>query len=153
MPGLRRETKLRGVNLRPAEANPGDFWIDPPATLDEALVLAPDPVDLVTRLARASSRSDVHRSRRPNGDTDFSGEVPGQDRGIRLLLTSRNELTGAGVEQIRKVYKVAAAIEKELSTAMYLAPEERRKRIEAVCTRLEISRAEFNNILGHWTKF
>lgn len=139
--------------MRLGEANLGDFWSDPPPSLDEALVLAPDPLDLITRLARALCGSEVRRSKRPNGEVNFSAELPSQPVGIDLMLTSRNELRGVGIEQIKKVYAVVVAIENELSTAVYFGPEGRRKRVEAVCRRLNLSKEEFNNILRHWTKF
>lgn len=139
--------------MRHAHADPGEFWIDPPPSLDEALLLVPDPADLTARLARALGQAEVSRSKRPDGNVTYSGELPGRRGGIELLLTPTNELRGVGLEEMKKVYAVVVAIESELSTAMYFGPEERGRRVEAVCRRLNISRADFNNILGHWTKF
>lgn len=133
--------------------NPGEFWFDPPDSLQEALKVAPNPRDLLARLIRATSQSDVHSVENANGELGFTVHPIHGDGPFDLSLTANNDLKGTSVELIEKVYSVVVAIETKLSSAMYLPSDLRRQRIDAVCKQLHVSNNEFNGIVRNWTKF
>lgn len=134
-------------------ANPDEFWIDPPDTLQEALKVAPSPHDLLLRLIQATTQSDVLSFEKANGELSFTVNSMLGDGPIELSLTASNDLKGTSVELIEKVYSVVVAIETKLGSAMFLPSELRRIRINEVCEQLHVSDRAFNGIVRNWTKF
>ena len=67
------------------------------------------------------------------------------------LKINTGELSGAASNLVDIVYLVLDAIEHELSAAVYLPPDMKRRRVQAVCRRLGIEESFFSLVLRNQT--
>lgn len=130
-----------------------EFWLDPPESFRDALKTAPDVVDFLTRLIRASLHLELIINKDSSGNVNFIFQQSIGATKIDISLTPNKELIGSDVKMVEHIYNVVRAIEVDLNSLSDLPRELRRLRIDTACKRLDISQDDFNSVLRNWSKF